>query len=59
MVTTLYWIFTSGRWVPAMALVTSSAGAVSGVSQSINASLQQMSMGLAAVVAGVVVGKQW
>jgi predicted MFS family arabinose efflux permease len=55
-VTTLYWIFTSGRWVPAMALVTSSAlPRYRGSFMSINASLQQMAIGLAAVVAGMVV----
>jgi predicted MFS family arabinose efflux permease len=57
-VTTLYWIFTSGRWVPAMALVTSSAlPGYRGSFMSVNASLQQMAIGLAAVVAGVVVGE--
>lgn len=57
-VTSLYWIFTSGRWVPAMALVTSSAlPTYRGSFMSINASLQQLSIGLASVVAGVVVGE--
>jgi predicted MFS family arabinose efflux permease len=57
-VTTLYWIFTSGRWVPAMALVTSSAlPRYRGSFMSVNASLQQTAIGLAAVVAGAVVGK--
>src|SRR5438067_2436020 len=57
-VTTFYWIFTSGRWVPAMALVTSSAlPGYRGSFMSINASLQQMAIGLAAVVAGAVVGE--
>jgi predicted MFS family arabinose efflux permease len=57
-VTTLYWIFTSGRWVPAMALVTSSAlPRYRGSFMSINASLQQMAIGLAAVVAGAVIGE--
>jgi predicted MFS family arabinose efflux permease len=56
--TTLYWIFTSGRWVPAMALITSSAlPRYRGSFMSVNASLQQMAIGLAAVVAGVVVGE--
>jgi predicted MFS family arabinose efflux permease len=58
MVTTLYWIFTSGRWVPAMALVTSSAlPRYRGSFMSVNASLQQMAIGLAAVVAGAVVNE--
>lgn len=57
-VTTSYWIFTSGRWVPAMALVTSSAlPRYRGSFMSVNASLQQMAIGLAAVVAGAVVGE--
>jgi predicted MFS family arabinose efflux permease len=57
-VTTLYWIFTSGRWVPAMALVTSSAlPRYRGSFMSVNASLQQMAIGLAAVIAGAVVGE--
>src|SRR5258707_4176308 len=57
-ITTLYWIFTSGRWVPAMALVTSSAlPRYRGSFMSVNASLQQMAIGLAAVVAGAVVGE--
>jgi predicted MFS family arabinose efflux permease len=57
-VTTLYWIFSSGRWVPAMALVTSSAlPRYRGSFMSINASLQQMSIGLAAVIAGAVIGE--
>jgi predicted MFS family arabinose efflux permease len=55
-ITTFYWIFTSGRWVPAMALVTSSAlPRYRGSFMSINASLQQMAIGLAAVVAGAVI----
>jgi predicted MFS family arabinose efflux permease len=57
-VTTLYWIFTSGRWVPAMAMVTSSAlPRYRGSFMSVNASVQQMAIGLAATVAGAVVGE--
>jgi predicted MFS family arabinose efflux permease len=57
-VTTFYWIFTSGRWVPAMALVTSSAlPGYRGSFMSVNASLQQTAIGLAAVIAGAVVGE--
>jgi predicted MFS family arabinose efflux permease len=57
-VTTFYWIFNSGRWVPAMALVTSSAlPRYRGSFMSINASLQQMAIGLASVVAGLVIGE--
>jgi predicted MFS family arabinose efflux permease len=57
-VTTLYWIFTSGRWVPAMALVTSSAlPRYRGSFMSVNASIQQTAIGLAAVIAGAIVGE--
>src|SRR5262249_1192924 len=57
-VTTSYWISTSGRWVPAMALVSSSAlPRYRGSFMSVNASLQQMAIGLAAVIAGAVVGE--
>jgi predicted MFS family arabinose efflux permease len=57
-ITTFYWIFTSGRWVPAMALITSSAlPRYRGSFMSINASLQQMAIGLAAVGAGAVIGE--
>jgi predicted MFS family arabinose efflux permease len=57
-VTTLYMIFTSGRFVPAMALITSSAVArYRGSFMSINAALQQTAMGLASVIAGAVVAK--
>jgi predicted MFS family arabinose efflux permease len=57
-VTTLYWIFTSGRWVPAMAMVTCSAlPRYRGSFMSVTASLQQMAIGLAAVIAGVGVGE--
>jgi predicted MFS family arabinose efflux permease len=57
-VTTLYWIVTSGRWVPAMAMITSSVvSQYRGSFMSVNASVQQMACGLASVVAGFVVGE--
>jgi predicted MFS family arabinose efflux permease len=57
-VTTLYWIFTSGRWVPAMAMITASAlPHYRGSFMSVNASVQQMACGLAAMVAGKVIGE--
>jgi predicted MFS family arabinose efflux permease len=57
-VTTLYWIATSGRWVPAMAMITSSAlPRYRGSFMSVNSSVQQMTIGLAAVVAGQIVGR--
>jgi predicted MFS family arabinose efflux permease len=59
LITTLYWIFTSGRWVPAMAMITSSASPrYRGSFMSITASVQQMSCGLAAVVAGAVIDER-
>jgi predicted MFS family arabinose efflux permease len=58
MVTMLYWIFTSGRWVSAMAMVTSSAlPQYRGGFMSVNASVQQMAIGLASAVAGLVIGE--
>ncbi len=57
-VTTLYWVFTSGRWVPAMAMITSSANpSYRGSFMSLNASVQQLACGLASGVAGAVVGE--
>jgi predicted MFS family arabinose efflux permease len=57
-VTTLYWVFTSSRWVPAMAMITSSVQSrYRGSFMSVNASVQQMACGLAAVIAGAVVGE--
>jgi predicted MFS family arabinose efflux permease len=57
-VTTLYFFVTSGRWVPAMALITSSARArYRGGFMSVNASVQQMACGLASVLAGAVVSE--
>jgi predicted MFS family arabinose efflux permease len=54
--TTLYFIFTSGRWVPAMAMITSSAlPSYRGKFMSLNASVQQMAMFLGTEVAGVVI----
>jgi predicted MFS family arabinose efflux permease len=57
-VTTFYWVSTSGRWVPAMAMITSSAvPRYRGSFMSVNASVQQMACGLAAVIAGAVVSE--
>ncbi len=58
-VTTLYFIVTSGRWVPAMALITSSAlPRYRGSFMSITSSVQQMAIGLASLLAGAVVGER-
>jgi predicted MFS family arabinose efflux permease len=55
-VTTIYWIASSGRWVPAMAMITSSAmSEYRGSFMSVNASVQWMGMGLASTVAGAVI----
>jgi predicted MFS family arabinose efflux permease len=52
-VTTVFMLVTSGRWVPAMALVTaSSAPAYRGSFMSLNSAIQQLAAGLATSVAG-------
>jgi predicted MFS family arabinose efflux permease len=57
-VTTLYWFVTSSRWVPAMALITSSAlPRYRGSFMSINASVQQLALFLSSEVAGAVIGE--
>jgi len=54
-VTTLFFVFTSGRMVPAMAMITSSSRpAYRGSFMSLNASVQQLASGLAAVVGGLI-----
>jgi predicted MFS family arabinose efflux permease len=56
LITTLFFVVASGRMVPAMALVTSSARpAYRGSFMSVIASVQQMSLGLASLVAGALV----
>jgi predicted MFS family arabinose efflux permease len=55
--TTLFMIGTAGRMVPAMAMITASAlPRYRGSFMSINASVQQMAMGLAPLVSGFVLG---
>jgi predicted MFS family arabinose efflux permease len=57
-ITTIYWIVSSGRWVPAMAMVTSCALPSYRASfMSVIASLQQMAMFVATQVAGAVIGE--
>jgi predicted MFS family arabinose efflux permease len=54
--TTCYWVSTSGRWVPAMALITSTVlPRYRGGFMSVIGSVQQLACGLASVVAGLVV----
>jgi predicted MFS family arabinose efflux permease len=56
--TTLFMITTSGRMVPAMALITaSSEPRFRGAFMSINSAVQQMAMALSAVVAGFMMGE--
>jgi predicted MFS family arabinose efflux permease len=53
--TTLFMALTSGRWVPAMAMITASARpAYRGSFMIINSSVQQMGLGLAAILGGSV-----
>jgi predicted MFS family arabinose efflux permease len=52
-VTTFMMIVTSGRWVPAVALITASAAPrYRGSFLSVNASVQQVAMGLASLIGG-------
>ena len=54
---TVFMVFVSGRFVPAMALITSSVTArLRGSFMSFNASVQQMAAGLAALTAGGIIG---
>lgn len=55
--TTLFMVATSARWVPAMALITSSAAPRQrGSFMSVNSSVQQMAMGLGSVIAAAILG---
>jgi predicted MFS family arabinose efflux permease len=55
-VSTLFFILISGRFVPVMALVTSSVTKANrGAFMGINSSIQQMSMGFASMLAGYIV----
>jgi predicted MFS family arabinose efflux permease len=56
--TTLFYITTSGRMVPATAMITAcTAPRNRGSFMSVNSSVQQMALGLAALVGGAIVGK--
>jgi predicted MFS family arabinose efflux permease len=56
--TTLFMVVTSLRWVPAMAMITSCAVPQQrGSFMSVNASVQQMAMGLAPLVSGLLLGE--
>ncbi len=57
LVTTLFFVFISGRMIPGMAVVTSSAlPRLRGTFMSMNASAMQMASGLASLLAGWVIG---
>jgi len=57
--TTLFMVSTSIRWVPAIAMITASAAPHQrGSFMSVNASVQQMVMGLAPLVAGFILGEK-
>jgi predicted MFS family arabinose efflux permease len=56
--TTLLWVLSSGRMVPAMAMVTSSAEPrYRGSFMSVNAAVQQMAVGLAPLLAGMILSE--
>lgn len=57
-VTTLFFMLVSGRWVPALTLITSAAEPrVRGGFLSLNASVQQVALGLASYLSGHIVGQ--
>jgi predicted MFS family arabinose efflux permease len=58
-VTTLYMVFGSGRMVPAAAMITASAAPRHrGSFMSVNSSVQQMTMGAAPILAGLILGAE-
>jgi predicted MFS family arabinose efflux permease len=57
--TTLFMVLTSIRWVPAIAMITMSAAPQQrGSFMSVNASVQQMVMALAPILAGLILGEK-
>lgn len=57
-VTTLFFVFVSGRMVPGMALITgASAPAVRGTFMSLNGTVQSAAMGIASLAGGMVIGR--
>ncbi|HUG22033.1 MFS transporter [Piscinibacter sp.] len=57
-VTTLFFVFVSGRMVPGMALVTAAAApALRGTFMSLNGSVQSAAMGVASLVGGLLIGR--
>lgn len=58
LVSTLFMVFQSGRFVPAMAMITSSvAPRLRGSFMSFNSAVQQVSAGFASLAAGMIIGK--
>jgi predicted MFS family arabinose efflux permease len=58
-VTTLFMALSTGRWVPAMAMVTASTlPRFRGRFMSVNSSVQHMAAGLASLVAGFIISKE-
>jgi predicted MFS family arabinose efflux permease len=57
-VTTLFFVFVSGRMVPGIALITAaSVPAMRGTFMSLNGTVQSISMGIAAMVGGLLIGR--
>jgi len=57
-VTTLFFVLVSGRFVPAMALITASVvPALRGTFMSLNGAVQSIAMGLASLLGGLLVGR--
>jgi predicted MFS family arabinose efflux permease len=57
-VTTLFFVCVSGRWVPGMAIVTGAAApATRGTFMSLNTAAQSAGMGLASLVGGLLIGR--
>ena len=57
-VTTLFFVLVSGRFVPGMALITAAATpALRGTFMSLNGSVQSAAMGVASIVGGLLIGR--
>jgi predicted MFS family arabinose efflux permease len=56
--TTVFFVFVSGRFIPAMAIITSAAQPhLRGTFMSLNATVQSLAMGLATTLAGFILGQ--
>ena len=57
--TTVFFVFVSGRFIPAMAIITSAAQPhLRGTFMSLNATVQSLAMGLATTLAGFIIGQE-